>query len=249
MNVVNLMQFFIFVLLICFFIFLFPAFLLSRDDFVFIRKDVTTEKVFNIAFVMFAASIFCARILYAVLNPGLNFLNPLVFFLFPYFPGLSLVGGVGGGVLFLLALSKFKKLPFGRLFDFFSISFLSSFPFGILGYFLLSEEFIFSPRPIILFLTHVIVLIFFLKLLLPRMLRGRFKDGTVGFLFLISFSAVFLVDNAIGRGKNIFNLGIEDLILVIILYTSVVFIFRQEKVLSRIKKVNLKRIARARSKT
>ena len=179
------MQFLIFVLLICFFIFLFPVFLLSRDDFVLMRKDVTTEKVFNITFMIFAVSIFSARIFYAFSNPSLNFLNPLVFFLFPYFPGLSLAGGVGGGVLLLALLSTYKRFPASRLFDIFSISLLCCFPFGILGYFLLSAEFILSPRPIVLLLIHVAILIFFLRFILPRMLKGRFKDGTVGFLFLI----------------------------------------------------------------
>lgn len=230
------MQFLILVLLVCFFIFLFPLYLLVKDDFVLIRKDVTTEKVFNIAFVAFAASVFGARLLYVFLNPSSNFLNPLVFLLFPYFPGLSLVGGVVGGALFLLLLSRSKKLPAGRLFDFFSISFLSCFPFGLLGYFLLSGENIFSSRPITLLLIHVVILIFFLKLLMPRMLSRIFKDGTVGFLFLLSFSIVFLVDNAVGRvGKLSF--GIEDLILILILYTSVVFLFKQEKLLTKLKKL------------
>lgn len=131
LNVVNLMQFLILVLLFCFFIFLFALYLLTRDDFVFIRKDVSLEKVFNMAFTTFAASILGARILYVILNPSSNFFNPLVFLLFPYFPGLSLVGGVGGGVLFLVFLCKYQKLPMGRLLDFFSISFLSALPMGI----------------------------------------------------------------------------------------------------------------------
>jgi len=230
------MQFLIFVLLTCFFIFLFSLYLLSRDDFVFIRKDVTTEKVFNIAFVMFFVAIFSSRILYVILNPSSNFLNPLVFFLFPYYPGLSLVGGVAGGALFLLVLSKRKRLLFGRLLDFFSVSFLSAFPFGLLGYFLLSGENIFSPRSIVLLLTQVIMFIFFLKLLLPRILSGRFKNGTVGFLFLIFFAVVFLVDNALGRAGDILGLGLEDLILILMLYTSVVFLFRQEKLLTKVRK-------------
>lgn len=236
------MQFLAFVLLISFFIFLFPVFLLSRDDIIFIRKDVTTERVFNIAFILFAVSILFARIFYVISNPNLDFLNPLVFFLFPYFPGLSLAGGAGGGILFLLILSKFKKLPSGRLFDIFSISAMCSLPFGLLGYFLMSGENIFSARLIVLFLIHVIGLIFFLKILLPKMLSGRFKDSTVGFLFLIFFSIVFLVDNALGRAGNMFSLGIEDLILILMLYTSVVFLFRQEKLFTKLKKLNSKNI-------
>lgn len=230
------MNFLIFVILFCFFVFLFVVYLLSKDDFVLIRKDITTERVFNVAFVMFAFSIFSSRLLYVVSNPSWNFVNPLTFLLFPYFPGLSLAGGVGGGVLFLLILLKLKKLPIGRLFDIFSISVLCSFPFGILGYFLLSGEFIFSIRPIVLFFVYAAAIIFFLKIFLPRMLGGRFKDGTVGFLYLTFFSIVFFIDNVLGRGGDMLDMGIEDLVLILMLYTSVVFIIRQEKLLTKVKK-------------
>ncbi|EKD65104.1 MAG: hypothetical protein ACD_50C00190G0006 [uncultured bacterium] len=238
------MQFFILVVFACFFIFLFPVYLLSRDDFVLIRKDVTTENVFNIAFVLLAASLFAARVLYAVSNPSFSFLNPFVFFLFPYFPGLSLVGGVGGAALFLLMLSRFKKLPTGRLFDIFSISALCSLPFGILGYFGFSGD-VFSQRSVALFMIHVIELGFFLKFLLPKMTSARFKDGTLGFLFLIFFSVTFLADNILVREGDKLRLGIEDLVLILILYTSAVFLFRQEKLLAKVRK-NLRAVDKLR---
>ena len=236
------MHFFIFILLICFFIFLFSLYLLVRDDFVLIRKDMTTERVFNIAFIIFVASIFCARVLYAILNWNGKFLNPLIFILFPYYPGLSMVGGVVGGVMFLLLLSKFRKIPIARLLDFFSISFLSAYPFGLLGYFLLSKVNILAFKPITLFLVHILIFIIFLKIFLPRLLNGTFKDGTIGLLFLISFSVISLVENFVGGGGGKVYFSFEDLILLVMFVVSIVFVFRQERILSRIKK--LKKIKR-----
>lgn len=235
------MHFLVLVILFCFFIFLFSLYLLTRDDFVLIRKDITAESAFNITFITLAVSVLSSRSLYIILNPSSDFLNPLVFLLFPYFPGLSLVGGVGGGALFLLLLSKLKKLPFGRLLDFFSISFLSSFPFGIVGYFLLSRVNIFTFKPIFLLLIYIFLFFLFLKILLPNLLNGKFKDGTIGLIFLICFAIISLVGNFIGRVGNLLNLGLEDLILVIMLYASTVFLFRQEKLLKKIKKFKLKR--------
>ena len=235
------MQFLILVLLFCFFIFLFALYLLTRDDFVFIRKDVSLEKVFNMAFTTFAASILGARILYVILNPSSNFFNPLVFLLFPYFPGLSLVGGVGGGVLFLVFLCKYQKLPMGRLLDFFSISFLSALPVGIIGYILVSKQNLFTIWPISLILVYIAVFFVFIKILLPLLLSGRLKDGTIGLIFLTCFSIISLVGNFIGRVGNLLNLGLEELILVIVLYASTVFLLRQEKLIGKIKKFKLKR--------
>jgi prolipoprotein diacylglyceryltransferase len=202
---------------------------------------MTTEKVFNIAFMTFAASILSARILYAILNPSSNFLNPLVFMLFPYYPGLSLLGGVGGGVLFLITLGKYKNLPTARLLDFFSVSFLSALPVGIIGYFLLTKQNLFTIAPVSLILVYIVLFFVFIKILLPLLLSGMLKDGTIGLIFLICFAVISFITNVIARGKNMFNLGLEDLILVIILYTSLVFLFRQEKLIGKIKNFKLKR--------
>jgi len=241
MNVVNLMQFLILVILLCFFIFLFALYLLTRDDFVLIRKDATLDMTFNMAFITFAVSVLSSRILYITLNPSLDFLNPLVFLLFPYYPGLSLLGGAVGGVLFLLLISKQQKFPMGRLLDFFSISFLSVLPIGTIGYFLLGRQNLFTIAPISLVLVYTILFFIFIKILLPRLLSRRLKDGTIGLIFLICFAVISLVGNFIGRVGNLLNLGLEDLILIIMLYASLVFLFRQEKLLTKIKKFKLKR--------
>lgn len=235
------MHFLILVILLCFFIFLFSLYLLTRDDFVLIRKDVTLDMAFNMAFITFAVSVLSSRILYIILNPSLDFLNPLVFLLFPYYPGLSLVGGVAGGVLFLLTFGKYQKLPMGRLLDFFSISFLSALPIGTIGYFWLVGQNLFTIWQISLVLVYIVLFFVFIKILLPRLLSGRLKDGTIGLIFLISFASISLVVKFIGRVDNLLNLGLEDLILVITLYASTVFLFRQEKLISKIKKFKLRK--------
>lgn len=237
------MQFFILVLVTCFLIFLFCLYLLANDDFVLLRKDVSTEKVFNIAFLVAIFSLISSRVLFIVLNPSSNFLNPLVFFLFPYFPGLTLTGGAIGGIIAFFILAKRGKFPTARLFDFFSISFLSPMALGFLGYFLLSKSKFFSFHDIGLIVVYLALFVVFLKILLPRLLNGQLKEGTIGIIFLICFSIISLVENLVGRvGKNIFNLGVEDIILFLVLFVSLVFLFRQEKLLAKIKKFRTKRV-------
>lgn len=231
------MQFFIFVLLICFLIFLFCLYLLANDDFVLLRKDISIERVFNIAFLVAMCSLIGARVLFIVLNPSSNFLNPLVFFLFPYFPGLSLTGGVIGGlIVFLILTYKDSKIPKARLFDFFSISLLSTFALGFLGYFLLSKSQLLSAHAISTIILYSILFIVFIKLLLPKLIAGDLKEGTVGLIFLICFSVVSMLENFIIRLGKTFRFTIEDFVLIFVFIVSLVFLIIQEKLLTKVKK-------------
>src|ERR1035437_1315616 len=99
------MQFFILVLLICFFVFLYCVHVLANDDFIFLRRDVTMDKIFNIIFLGALVSIFFSRFFYGL--SAKNILSyPFTFLLIPYFPGLSLLGGVVGAGAYLLFLMK-----------------------------------------------------------------------------------------------------------------------------------------------
>lgn len=235
------MQFFIFVLLICLFIFLFCVYFLAKDDLILLRKDVSMEKFFNIIFLGSLICLLIARLFYGVFQAKNIILNPFVFLLFPYFPGLSLVGGViGGGIFFLyLFLNKKKQLPLGRIFDFCSIGFLVTLPVGILGYFMFAEEKFSVIRTISLMVVYVVLFMIFWKLFLPRMLSGKFKDGTITFLFIICFSIISLISHAIGNFKEIFFL--ENIILSLMFVASVSALIWQENIIGKIKKFELKR--------
>lgn len=233
------MQFFIVVLLICFFVFLYCVYLLANDDFIFLRRDVTMERLFNIIFVGGLVSLFFARLFYGLFYAKNILLNPFVFLLFPYFPGLSMLGGVlGAGVTFLfLATRKKKKLPLGRLADFFSIAFLVTLPIGFLGYFMFSEDGFSAMGAGIMVITYLMLFLVFLRFLLPQLLNGKIKEGTITFIFLICFSMVSLISNA-GPKINILDFfkNLENLILIATFITSVALLIKQEGVSTRVKK-------------
>ena len=234
------MQFFILVLLICLFVFLYCVYLLANDDFIFLRRDVTMERLFNIIFLGGLISLFFARFFYGLFYAKNILLNPFVFLLFPYFPGLSLFGGVlGAGIIFgFLATRKKSTLPLGRLADFFSIAFLITLPVGFLGYFMLSEYGFSVIRTGSLVIIYLILFVVFLRFLLPQLLNGKFKEGTITFLFLIFFSLINLVSNAFPK-INILDYfkNFENLILIATLIASTVLLIRQENLLSKIKKL------------
>jgi len=237
------MQFFIFVLLICLFVFLYCVYLLANDDFIFLRRDVTMEKLFNIIFLGGLISLFFARFFYGLSYAKNILLNPFVFLLFPYFPGLSLLGGViGVGVFFgFLATRKKNILPLGRMADFFSIAFLITLPVGILGYFMLSEDGS-VIRTGSLVITYLILFVVFLRFLLPQLLNGKFKEGTITFLFLICFSITSLISNPFPAISFIdFFKNFENLILIATLIGSLILLIKQEDLLSKIRSLKLHR--------
>jgi prolipoprotein diacylglyceryltransferase len=230
------MQLLIIILAISLIVFLFCLHVLAKEDLIFVRKNITMEILFNIAFYTIGIGLLCSRIVYVIEHFSIGFLNPLVFFLFPYFPGLSLAGGVGGALLFTL-LYRAKKYPNGRIFDFFSMAFLAALPVGFLGQGLLlgmRDRFSGIFMPIIFLIT----LIFFVKILLPLNTRGEIEDGSLGFLFVVVFSLTTLI-SLIVRANNFIGLvmQLDVILLVILLIFSIIMLLVKEKHIS-LKKPN-----------
>src|ERR1035437_892356 len=112
------------ILLTCFFIFLYLLYYLSRDDFVIVRKDISMERIFNLAFLTAIVSLFFSRLFFVLESFDPKFSNPLGFLAIPYFPGLSLIGAIAGAEVFIFLYSSFRKLPIGKMLDLFALSFM-----------------------------------------------------------------------------------------------------------------------------
>lgn len=222
------MQISLFFLFLSFLTYLFVLHILSREDWVLMRKNVTLEQLFNIAILTCLVGLLFARIFYVFFNPSWKFLNILVFLLFPYFPGLSLSGGILGGLLFLLYYSKLKKFPFERVADLLSIVLLMALPFGLLGsLFLKTHPYFWVMIGEIIF--YPILYIIMVKLVQPAVVRGEVKDGTSTFLIIMSISLVsFLADMIpFHRPEHFFMNGGEILFFILFLF-SLVYILRHE---------------------
>lgn len=226
------MQFFIFVLIGALVLFLFRLYHLGNDDYVLAKKNITLDDVFNATFVCSLVSLLFSRIFYVFMNPDNVFLNPLGFLLFPYFPGLSLTGGLLGGILTLFLYCRRKKIPRARVFDFFSISFIFVLPFGFIGYFLLSQDF--ATGNIVKFILYCLILAASNIYLYPKASTLEIKDGTISALFLVFFSLISLLTGAIDHpGTSYFISHRENFILLSILLFSIMIILKQE-ILGRI---------------
>ncbi|MBI2431222.1 MAG: prolipoprotein diacylglyceryl transferase [Candidatus Levybacteria bacterium] len=213
------------VLVFCLLISLFALYLLANDDFVLLRKQVLITKIFDIAFLIFGVSLFSARLFYVLFHFDQTFLSPFVFLLFPYFPGLSLPGGIVGGVLFFFSYSHSAKLPIGRVFDVFSLSLFSALPLGLLMQFLVIKKEFFA---ILLLFLGVAASIFFFIMFIRSFQKGNFKDGSIGFLSLSCFSLIAFIAEFVGKKEN-------DVLLIGVFLVSAVFFVHQEKPFLKIK--------------
>lgn len=221
------MGFFFIVLIICFVLFLFRLYHVANDDYVLAKKNTTLDEVFNSAFVTGFVSLLFARFFYVVFNFDPLFLNPLAFLIFPYFPGLSLLGGVVGGILALYLYGRAKKFPIGRVFDFFTVSFTFVMPFGLIGYFLLSGDF--SVGGLVKLILFTIIAVFANLYLQPKASTLEIRDGSISILFLIFFSLTMLLTNAIDQTgiQNFINRK-ENFLYLGFLLLGVLLIVKQE---------------------
>jgi len=221
------MGFFFIVLIICFVLFLFRLYHVAKDDAVLVKKNISLQMVFDSAFFVGLVSLFTARLFYVLLNFDPLFLNPLAFLIFPYFPGLSLLGGFVGGVLALYFYGKRRRFPLGRVFDFYTESFGFVLPIGLVGYFLLSGDFSLGGIvKLALFTIIALALNFYFQ---PKARSLEIKNGTISILFLIFFSLTMLLTCAIDKsGVSNFISNKESLIYSSFLILGIIIFIKQE---------------------
>lgn len=209
--------------------FLFCAYSLSQDDFLFVRKNIALESVFNTLFIVLFSSLLFARIVYVIFHFKTVFLNPLGFFLFPYFPGLSLVGALIGGILIGSGICMNSKIPTTRFLDIVSLSFLCAYS---IFYFPLW----FSYAALIghFKIVYLVAMIFYIDLfvvLLRVYLKYILKDGSITsltiFLFLTMYTIFIFFDKAVNK-RNFFES--EGLFLLILLVGSSIYLVKVEKI-------------------
>ncbi|MFH1833275.1 MAG: prolipoprotein diacylglyceryl transferase family protein [Candidatus Levyibacteriota bacterium] len=217
------MQFSFFLFAFCFLLFLICLYIFAHDDFVLIRKNISMDKVYDLAFVAIIIGLFFARIFYVVFHFDPKFFNPFIFALFPYHPGLSLFGGVAAAFLYFFIMSKRSKIQTLRLLDFFSLSFIFVLPF----WFLING---------LLIVSAIFAIFFGIFTYIFR--KIKMEEGSISHLALSSFFLVSLVVNIVQTWKNLLFLHTPENYFLIILFIIPLAIFiRQENLLGKLKKL------------
>lgn len=210
-------------------LFLFFLFSFIKEDFIFFRRNISIEKIFNIAFLTLFISFLVSRLFFVIFHFSPIYLNPLVFLAFPYFPGFSLVSGLLGGIVFLLFLRNIEKLPIVRTIDFFIVSVT-----GALGV-IKTTEFILEafltkkilPGLLLESISYLLLLFFAFKLLKKEML----KEGTFSGIFFILVSLVYIFESF---SKNHWKFSFKDgeiYIYILLILFSIIYLLMREKVI------------------
>jgi prolipoprotein diacylglyceryltransferase len=189
------------VLLPALLIFLFSLYRLVKDDYIFIRKGISLEQSYDISFITLWVSLFFSKLLYVLFHFS-NKQNIFVQFFSIKNGEFSLIGAIIGGVIALYIFSKYKKMPLGRMSDFFSLSFLYALPVGLLA----NAIFVSKNQLLYVFLNVIIyfvVVLFFVQFLYPKILNRTIKEGMLSILFLLFFSTISLLTSLLSSLKDI----------------------------------------------
>ena len=216
------------ILIFCFFVFLYILHYIAREDFVITRKDIHMDKIFNMAFLTGFFSLFVSRVFFVLFHPELKFLNPVGFLAFPYFPGLSLIGGIIGGAIFVYFYSEYRKMPNGKMLDLFILSLIGTLPVGFIVTFILllgKTGALFN----FLFVFSVLLSIIFKTIFYPFSSKGEIRDGTLGLIFIALFSFLYFLTKMFLNIKMFSFLDPENLLLLISLFSALILILNQEK--------------------
>lgn len=218
---------FFFTLVVCFFIFLYCLYKFTKDDYQFIRKNISPEHIFDIVFVVVWIALFFARLIF-FLEHSLQDKDLLTSFFSVRNGGFSLSGGILGGSLSLLLIGRYRKVPLGRMFDFFSLALLFALPIGFTGYALYLKSNI-SLLYGAIGLLYLVLLILFMRFLYPRVMNRSIREGNLSLYFLLVFSLLSLFTAALRLDKSYLAIiSINTFILVCYFFICLTILLKRE---------------------
>lgn len=214
---------------ICLFVFLYSLYILTKDDYVLIRKSISMDQLFDFALSGIIIGFIFARILTIIFYSSTGNQDFIQQFFSLSGKGQSLAGLVFGCVIAYYLIGKYRNLPLGRLFDFVSLAFLSSLPVGYL-----LTVFLVKKNEIVYFLAlgvlYIGIHIIFWRLLFPRIMNSRLKEGSMSILFFLIFTSVSIIASLIFEfSVSSIRFDIEDALLLGIFIICVLLLFRNER--------------------
>lgn len=216
-------MFYIF-LLLTIFISILILFILSRQDFVLLRQNISLPQIFDSLMATLVAALLFGRIFYIADTLNTDLVHIIRFFHLLKFPGISSLGFFLGGA-FMLGILFRKKKALARIYDIFTISFLPLYILeqGVKDY---SSLYI----NIILVSVLIVVFIFFVKSHYKYILR----DGSISIILIFILcleNLFFLLFGQGGKGNLFLSLSFNELLsLPLALFSLIVLFLNQKKI-------------------
>ena len=211
--------FFPIVFVLCVFI----LYILSRQDFVLLRQNISLAQIFDSAILGLISALVTGRVFHIINNFNFELLHIIKFFHLLKFPGISTLGFfLGGGIA--LALLFRKKKGLSRIYDIFTIAFFPAYSFSVItkhyppAFFLL---------PFILLFLSIIIFVFFIR----SHNRYILRDGSIGIIFILilCFENFFLQSITSGRVNLFLDYSFYQLLSVPIALISLILLFLNQK--------------------
>ncbi|MBI5123388.1 hypothetical protein HZA75_06040 [Candidatus Roizmanbacteria bacterium] len=184
-----------------FLIFLFSIYKIVKDDYVFIRRNISLEQIFDISIIVFLV--------------GLALVD------------FSLLGAVIAGIMVLYLITKYKKIPLGRIFDFFTFAFVIALPIGFL-----SHAFFIKGADVLVDVANAVLFLIFAffsgKAVYPMIMSREVKEGSLHIIFLVFFAFVSFVDTVFLQQKGkLVLLNAQNILLALFFIFSFFLFFKQ----------------------
>lgn len=188
-----------------FLVFLYCLYKLVKDDYVFIRKNVSIEQIVDMAFIALWIGLIFSRIFSMIVHPLPN-QNLILGFFSLQAHDFSSVSFFLGSTIGLYILGKYKKLPIERLFNTFTVSFSVALPIGLLIYLISLRDY----QLLVIFIN--VILYGGFAYILIKYLKNKYLIFSL-FFFLISIG-----DSTVLQYLNHKSFITTDNIIIVILF-------------------------------
>lgn len=204
---------------------LFLLYILSKQDFVLLRQNISLAQIFDAQVLSLISGFILGRIFYVINYGRFDLIHPLKFFHLIKYEGIIPLGFFGGMALLLFTVFGSKK-GLGRIYDIFAIAFFPLFAAGLL----LRYVNIFFLFPVIIFIALATAFLFLIRSHYKYILR----DGSISFIFLSLLALDGITyDPFLYTGKNtvlgLFSLSSALSILILILSLIALTINQRKK--------------------
>ena len=203
-------------LFICFFI----LYLLSKNDFVLLRKNISLQKMFDTAFLILIFSFVVGRFFYILDTFKFGLLHWLTFFHILKFPGISLTGAFLGA--FLAFIFFREKSVLKRVADIFYLSF---YPMIIFSFITAN----WSHLPLLR--VGLVLCVVSLFGVLVRFYRSyAVHDGSITLIVLSLLAATTLISKIASSGGHILSVFSFSMVTSMLIFiTSIILFYLNEK--------------------